>query len=142
MAKTEYPKKWILIGEDDMDDKEIIEETFREIDASIRLCFVGSGQEIIAILENCGQEEEPSLVVLDYNMPGLTGAEILKKLQPIKSVEKVPKLIWSTSGASYYKNKCIELGADGYLVKPSSIGELEETVRYMLSLCRDHTLEE
>lgn len=134
-AKGKHSQKWILIGEDDMDDKEILEETFSEIDPSVQIRFVSSGREIISFLEKVKADEKPSLIVLDYNMPGLNGAEILKKLQPIQSLENIPKLIWSTSGASYYKNKCLESGATGYLVKPSSIGELEQMVKYMLSFC-------
>jgi len=128
-------KKWILIGEDDMDDKEILEETFKEIDPSVAIRFIPGGKEIISFLESAKEGEEPSLIVLDYNMPELNGAEILQKLQSISLVEKVPKLIWSTSGASLYKSKCMRMGATGYLVKPSSVEELEEMTRYMLSFC-------
>lgn len=135
--KSKHSQKWILIGEDDMDDKEILEETFSEIDPSVQIRFINSGREIISFLEKAKADEEPSLIVLDYNMPGLNGAEILKKLQPISRIEKIPKLIWSTSGASYYKNKCLELGATAYLVKPSSIVELEQMVKYMLSFCNN-----
>jgi CheY-like chemotaxis protein len=125
-----------------MDDKEILEDTFKEIDPSVGIRFISTGKEIISLLESTKEGEEPSLIVLDYNMPELDGAEILEKLKSIRLVERVPKLIWSTSGASFYKNKCLQMGATGYLVKPSSVDELEEMIRYMLSFCRDQALDE
>lgn len=126
-------RKFILVGEDDMDDKEIIEEAFLEIEPAVKVCFVNSGKEFLSFLGN-PETCIPSLIVLDYNMPGLNGAEILKELEPMTRIKEVPKLIWSTSGASLYKNSCLALGATDYLLKPSNIDELEKTIRYMLSL--------
>lgn len=127
--------KWILIGEDDMDDKEIIEEAFAEIDPSVKIQFVCNGEILLSYFDGKSNKIIPSLIVLDYNMPGLNGAEILKCLNSNLRVKNVPKIIWSTSGATRYKSICLQLGAEDYLVKPATIAELENTVKYMLSFC-------
>ena len=128
-------QKFILLGEDDIDDQEILEEVFSSIDSSFSLHFINNGKKVVAHLEEIHDEHLPCLIVLDYNMPELNGAEILKSLQGNHRINKVPKIIWSTSNAPAYKNMCLELGASDYLVKPSKINMLEQMVRHMLSYC-------
>ena len=101
---TNSNKNLILIGEDDMDDKEIIEEAFAEIDPSVKVRFVTNGKKLISLLQESSPDELPSLIVIDYNMPALNGAEILKSLESNSKVKNIPKVIWSTSGASQYKS--------------------------------------
>jgi DNA-binding response OmpR family regulator len=133
--KNNLKNKLILIGEDDIDDEEILEEIFLSIDSSVRPQFINNGEKLVTFLENAADEHLPCLIILDYNMPGLNGAEILKSLQQNERMNTVPKIIWSTSNATGYKNTCLELGACDYLVKPSSIKELENMLKHMLSYC-------
>ena len=135
-SSNEKCKNLILIGEDDLDDKEIIEEAFAEIDPSVAVYFVTNGKTLISFLQETSTDDLPSLIVIDYNMPGLNGAEILKSLETNSKVKNIPKVIWSTSGASHYKSSCLELGAYDYLVKPSCLNDLENLVKYLLSLCK------
>jgi CheY-like chemotaxis protein len=127
--------KFMLIGEDDIDDKEILEEIFESIDLSIQLEFINSGEKLVNYLEVVEEDKLPCLIILDYNMPDLNGAEILECLQENERVKTIPKMIWSTSNAPAYKNRCLELGACDYLVKPSRIKDLENMLRHMLSYC-------
>ena len=127
--------KFILLGEDDIDDQEILEEIFSDVDPSCRLKFINNGKKLISHLEDVKDEHLPCLIILDYNMPELNGAEILKTLDGNTRLKKVPKIIWSTSNAPAYRTKCMELGASDYLVKPSKINMLEDMVKHMLSYC-------
>lgn len=128
-------QKFILVGEDDIDDQEILEEVFETVDSNLRLHFVNNGEKLIAHIDMLQDEHLPCLILLDYNMPELNGAEILKKLQENERVIRVPKIIWSTSNAPAFRAKCLELGACDYLVKPSKISLLEDMVKHMLSFC-------
>lgn len=128
-------KKFILLGEDDIDDQEILEEIFESINVNLYLKFINNGQKLLSFIEEMQEEHLPCLIVLDYNMPELNGADILKKLQQNEKMLKIPKIIWSTSNAPAYKTKCLELGACDYLVKPSNINNLENMLKYMLSYC-------
>lgn len=130
-------EKLILIGEDDMDDKEIIEEAFAEIDPFVKVHFVNNGKKLLSFVEETSADALPSLILIDYNMPGLNGAEILKSLDGNTKVKNIPKIIWSTSGATQYKSACLALGAYDYLVKPSGIDELENLVRYLLHVSKE-----
>ena len=127
--------KSILLGEDDIDDQELLEEVFSAIDTSLDLKFFNNGHKVIQHLDTLEETNLPCLIVLDFNMPELNGAEILKVLGENKKLSKIPKIIWSTSDAPTFKQMCFDLGACDYLVKPSKISALEDIARHMLSYC-------
>lgn len=127
--------KFILIGEDDLDDQEMLKEVFAAIDETYRLSFVDSGKQVLSMLERLNDHQLPCLIVLDYNMPELSGADILRALSQEKRYRGIPRIIWSTSQSETYKNKCLELGASDYVIKPSKVKDLEQVARYMLSVC-------
>ena len=126
--------RFILLGEDDIDDQEILEEVFLKADSSLHLQFFNNGRKVISHLESPG-DKLPCLIVLDYNMPELNGADILKILSFDSRLASIPKIIWSTADAPVYRSLCFGYGATDYLVKPSKISVLEDMVKYMLSLC-------
>ena len=135
ITSQEPPSKFILLGEDDIDDQDMLREVFASIDVSFVLFFVDSGEEVLSALEKLNDDQLPCLIVLDYNMPGLNGADILKELSGNSRYQHIPRVVWSTSGADKFKRICLELGAVDYVIKPSNIKELENVARYMLSLC-------
>jgi CheY-like chemotaxis protein len=128
-------KRTILLGEDDIDDQDFLMEVFTGIDDDISLMPISSGKKLIDKLEGLDDDALPCLIILDYNMPELNGAEILRILQKNKRYEDIPKLIWSTSGGDSYKELCKKMGAADYLVKPSSMSEFRKVAEYMLSYC-------
>ena len=127
--------RFILVGEDDFDDQELLKEVFTAADGDTRLLFVNNGKEVFSALEELTDNQLPHLIVLDFNMPGLSGADILKELNNNSRYSHIPKVIWSTSQSDKYRELCLQLGARDYVVKPSSVKEFESVVRYMLSVC-------
>ena len=127
--------KHILIGEDDKDDQELLKDVFLEIDEDYELKFVNNGPEVLAALEKMEDQQLPCLIILDYNMPGMNGADILSELGANTRYTNIPKIVWSTSGADKYQKICRDRGAIDYVIKPSNIQELEKIARYMLSVC-------
>lgn len=127
--------KLILIGEDDIDDEELLKELFSSVDSTFSLHFVENGRKVIEHLSTLPDNHLPCLIILDYNMPELNGANILKELKDQQRYKQIPKIIWSTSQTESYKRKCLELGADDYIIKPARVNELLDTIRYMISFC-------
>src|ERR1700694_4233888 len=120
----------ILLAEDDIDDQELLAEAFSQIDPALNLVSFSTGRKILAYLET---HDIPDIIVLDYNIPEINGADILKHLDDRKRFDSVVKLVWSTSNSPLYENSCMQLGARAYLVKPSSISGLSELAKKMLS---------
>jgi CheY-like chemotaxis protein len=130
----DLPSKFILLGEDDADDQEMLKEVFESIDASFILFFVNNGSEVLSVLEKLKAGQMPCLIVLDYNMPGLNGADILRELGTNERHKNIPKIVWSTSTSEKFRTLCLELGAVDYVIKPSNVIDLEKTARYMISI--------
>jgi CheY-like chemotaxis protein len=70
----------ILLADDDPDDQELIVHAFTEVSPSFRLHIVNDGKEVINFLSTVSDNKLPCLIVLDYNMPELNGAQVLQKL--------------------------------------------------------------
>ena len=135
MTEPQMPDKFILLGEDDADDEELLKEVFTTLDNSFSMRFANNGRKLVTHLEQLPDSDLPCLIILDYNMPELNGADILKSLKAQARYDSIPKIIWSTSGSETYKRLCLELGACEYIIKPSSFKELTDVARYMLSFC-------
>ena len=135
MTERQMPDKFILLGEDDADDEELLKEVFTTLDNSFSMQFANNGCKLVTHLEQLPDSDLPCLIILDYNMPELNGADILKSLKAQARYDSIPKIIWSTSGSETYKRLCLELGACEYIIKPSSFKELTDVARYMLSFC-------
>ncbi|HET6724355.1 MAG TPA: response regulator [Chitinophagaceae bacterium] len=135
ITRTETPSRFILLGEDDADDQEMLKEVFTSIDTAFVLFFVNNGSEIISALEKLKDDQMPCLIVLDYNMPGLNAADILRELSTNERYKNIPKVVWSTAGSEKFRSLCLELGAVDYVIKPNNITDLDRIARYMLSLC-------
>ena len=123
----------ILLAEDDIDDQELLDEAFSEIDPAIQLNSFSTGKKFLNHLEKLPDSEIPNMIILDYNIPEINGAEILEKLESDKRYQHVVKLVWSTSNSALYENSCLSLGAKAYLVKPSNITALMDLAKKMLS---------
>jgi CheY-like chemotaxis protein len=132
----QHGSNFILIGEDDLDDEEFLKEIFSTVDNSFSLEFMNNGKKLLNRLAEMPDHHLPCLILLDYNMPEMNGAEILKELKNSNRFDSIPKMIWSTSKSNLYRDICLGLGATEYVVKPSNVNELIEVIRQMLSYCR------
>jgi len=124
-----------VVGDDDIDDQEFLLETFLSIDSSYEVKSIINGKKLVAYLDNLQDESLPCLIILDYNLPELNGAEILKILQNNKRYDTIPKVVWSTSNSSLFRSECLALGAAGYIVKPTNVASLKEIANRIISYC-------
>lgn len=125
------PRLTVLLAEDDLDDQELLQDAFSSIDPAIQLYSFSSGKKFLNHLENF--KALPDLLILDYNIPEMNGAEILRQINTQEQFKNVTKIVWSTSNSPFYMNTCLELGAQAYFVKPSTLAGLTQVARTMLS---------
>jgi CheY-like chemotaxis protein len=126
----------IFLAEDDIDDQEFLEDAIRSLDPGITLISFTSGAKFIEQLEKTTDDNLPCLIVLDYNIPEINGAEILKHLNTSSRYNEINKVIWSTSNSSLYIKTCMELGAKDYVIKPSNVAGIQEIAGKLLSWCK------
>ena len=127
--------KFILIADDDQEDLEMLSEVILQLEAGTKLHMVNNGTLVMDFLRKVKDEELPSLIILDYNMPNMNGAEVLEQLCGDSRYQKIPKIIWSTSNNSNYIRECMEKGATSYFVKPATHKNLMEQAAQMLKMC-------
>jgi CheY-like chemotaxis protein len=121
----------VFLAEDDPDDQELLQEAFLKIDPAIRLHSFSTGKKFIDTLDSF--DANPALIILDYNIPEMNGAEVLKHISKNEQYDSIIKIVWSTSNSPFYENSCLALGASAYFVKPSTLSGLSQLARTMLS---------
>ncbi len=72
--------------------------------------------------------ERPDLLLLDINMPEVSGLDMLEFLRRRAEWKQLPILMLSTEAADVTVDKALALGADGYVSKPVTIEELEKAL--------------
>ena len=83
-------------------------------------------------LDTTDDDQLPLLIVLDYNMPEINGAEVLQVLSKNKRYQKIPKIMLSTSRFQKHIDDCMKLGAKAYLIKPDNMFQWKEVALKML----------
>ena len=122
----------ILLADDNPDDQMFIRDAFTYVNADIKLKMFNGGQELLQHLKLIDNEDMPSLIVLDYNMPRLNGEEVLKILLKDERCRHIPTIILSTSYFQDHIDHCIEIGANGYLIKPNNLFSWQKIALNML----------
>jgi CheY-like chemotaxis protein len=120
----------ILIAEDDPDDRFLIKKAFEENKAGETVHFVDNGIKALEYLKKIQEENHsyPNLIILDLNMPFQNGKEVLKEIKEDVVLKKIPVVIFSTSSNESVIDKCYELGANTYIIKPISFEQLLKVV--------------
>jgi CheY-like chemotaxis protein len=117
----------ILIAEDDMDDWEIAKEAFERSGAFKEIEHAKNGEELLNLLYNriktC-PDRLPDLILLDLNMPKISGLEALKIIKQHPVFKVLPVIVYSTSTCKKEIQKCYTLGATCFVTKHSSFHEI------------------
>ena len=95
------------------------------------------GHECVAVADGAGalaavRERVPALVILDVNMPGMSGFDVCRRLRDEPDLGRLPIIMLTASVQSGDVTQGFGSGADDYLVKPFNPRELSERVRALL----------
>jgi CheY-like chemotaxis protein len=128
------PSITILMADDDGDDRELTEEAFRENGVTNPFVFVVDGLELLDYLRREGRfggvasAPLPGLILLDLNMPHRNGFEALAEIRADERLRHIPTVIFSTSHNHRDVRRSHDLGANSFIPKPHSFGDLCELV--------------
>lgn len=118
------PTKTILIVEDSDDDFYATQRAFEKsgLRNPIRRCT--NGDQALDYLFHRGEfahldaEKAPGIILLDLNLPGTDGREVLRVLKADPQRRKIPVIVLTTSDALEDIDRCYEDGANSYVRKP------------------------
>lgn len=129
-------KPFILIADDDQEDRYLLHTAFEEIGRSNDIYLVENGLQVFSYLDtsleqSVEQSGMPSLIVLDLNMPILNGMETLSRLKSHSVYKNIPVIIFTTSVHEVEKEKCLEIGALDFIKKPARFQQTISTARFL-----------
>lgn len=116
----------VFIVDDDVDDRESIRDAFLENNHQHRFVFMQSGDQLLRNFSDERGAIHPSLILLDLNMPGKDGREVLFEMKKHDTLKLIPVIVITTSSADKDKEASYRLGANCFLTKPNSYKELME----------------
>jgi len=114
-ALMNYTAKSILLLEDDTDDFEIFEHALGEYSAGYELTMVKDGHSLLQLLNHLAP---PDIIVLDLNVPRVTGMDCLKKIRLRQSLDAIPVYVLTGSSDPLEMENCLAAGATKFFIKP------------------------
>jgi CheY-like chemotaxis protein len=122
------------MADDDAEDRLIMQLAFEAQNQASLLAFATDGIQVMEMLENLyNQGHQLSLLVLDLNMPKITGTEILASIKQHQRYSHIPVIIYSTSMNPIEQEKCFTLGAHSYITKPLTFDECVDIAKKFIA---------
>lgn len=130
--KSIYP---LLLIEDSDEDFEIFRRIIqqRSLNQPIYRCI--DGDEALDFLYHTGQyinpekAPRPAVILLDLNLPGTDGREVLEQIKKDDAFKNIPVVVFTTSSNPKDIEYCYQYGASGYIIKPINISKLRKNIQ-------------
>ena len=113
----------ILVADDDRDLVDLIRYGFHREGYTVVTSF--DGESALRVF----QAENPDLIVLDLNLPGRDGRQVLREIKADPGLRAIPVIILSTSQAEEDIRQCYELQANCYISKPVGLEPYIQVIR-------------
>lgn len=120
----------ILLVDDDRIDVMTLKRAFEKNSISNKLHVASNGEEALSLLKGSHGRApvRPGLIILDLNMPVMSGIEFLEIARADPSLKRIPVVVLTTSTEGFDKERCFDLGVAGYFVKPVVFERFVEAV--------------
>ena len=124
----------ILLVEDDPGHARLIERNLRRALITNEIVTLSDGQQAVDYLLRehtyAGATHAlPLLLLLDLNLPGLDGYQVLTRLKADERTRHIPVIILTTTDEPYEIKRCYALGCNVYLTKPVEYEQFAEAMR-------------
>ncbi|CAJ1940005.1 unnamed protein product [Sphenostylis stenocarpa] len=130
----------VLAVDDSLVDRKVIEHLLKVL--ACKVTAVDSGLRALQLLGLLDDQKIPSetndfvglkvdLIITDYCMPGMTGYELLKKIKESSTFKETPVVIMSSENVLPRIDRCLEEGAEDFIVKPVKLSDVKRLKDYM-----------
>lgn len=136
MSKNLIPK--LLVVEDSDEDFEVLRRIFQKLAIENPVYRCVDGEDALEFLYKHGKYQSslssahPSLILLDLNLPGTDGREVLAQIKQDPKLKKIPVIVLTTSSNPKDIEACYCIGASGYLVKPIDSSRLMNKMKVLI----------
>jgi CheY-like chemotaxis protein len=118
-------EKFVLMLEDDLDDRKLTRETLDQTGLSFPIRFTNSSDAFFQQLE---EGPLPSLLLVDYNAVPDNALTVLRRLKSEDRFASIPVIVLSDSDLPRYKEACYRLGAASFIRKPVTMEETRKKI--------------
>ncbi len=131
----------VMLVEDNQDHVLLIRRAIGELEGNYGIETIDDGEKAVEVLRSA--ERLPDLILLDINMPGYSGFDVLTQLREDERLKRIPVVMLTSSEAGADVARAYELGASGYIPKPSHFQDLRavlgNTMLYWTAMRRHMT---
>jgi CheY-like chemotaxis protein len=132
---SEQPVEIVMI-EDDEGHARLIEKNIRRAGVNNPITPFGNGTDALRFLfgadgSGVANKGKPLLVLLDLNLPDMTGVDILKKVKTNEHLKRVPVVVLTTTDDAVEIQRCYDLGCNVYITKPVNYDNFANAIRQL-----------
>jgi len=137
MLNTPTLKNIVFYADDDVDDLELVQDAFDRYTNNVEVVTAKDGVQALSYLSSINDHTPtPCLIILDINMPMLSGIDVLKKIKEMPAVASVPVILFTTSSSNLDKDFAKRYNA-GFVTKPLDISQMEVITELFVEHCSD-----
>ncbi len=120
----------LLVVEDDPGHARLIEKNLRRSSVTCEIVKIADGQQVLDYLLANGKAADGAgtVVLLDLNMPGLSGYQVLQRLKAHERTRSIPVVVLTTTDDSAEIKRCYDLGCNAYVTKPVDYEQFSEMI--------------
>ena len=118
----------VLIVNDDVDDKELLQEAWSELGFPNDLLFFENGNDVLSYLKS--EKPTPFLILCDVNLPSMNGFELKEKILQDTSAnyKSIPFVFWSAAVSKSQIEKSYDLGGNGFFLKENTFDGIKKSL--------------
>ena len=132
LSSTKYR---IVYAEDDEDDRKFFTDAFEPLNEDIELITFENGYEAFnGILRMAEDRDSPCLVVLDINMPIMSGRDVLRLMRGNEKLKEIPVVLFTTSSLDRDRWFAREYNAE-FITKPMDARQFTPIIRKFVNYC-------
>jgi CheY-like chemotaxis protein len=135
MTNSTNNKNIVVYADDDIDDLNLVKESFSRYSKNVDLITFQDGLEALSFLRDLTETETvPCLIILDINMPGMDGKETLTHIRKFDELRNVPVIMFTTSNSIREKAYAEKHGV-GFITKPIDFQQMERITNEFIDHC-------
>jgi CheY-like chemotaxis protein len=126
----------IVMVEDDEGHARLIEKNIRRAGVNNRITPFANGTEAVNFLfgadgSGLSNKGRPLLILLDLNLPDMTGVDILKRVKTNEHLKRIPVVVLTTTDDAVEIQRCYDLGCNVYITKPVNYENFANAIRQL-----------
>lgn len=137
-ASSLQTKLPLLIVEDSNEDFEVLQRFLQRSSLAISIQRCVNGDQALELLAQMSDRKNPpslprpKLIVLDLNLPGTDGREVLRYIKQDENLKTLPVIVFTTSNNPQDIEACYRHGVNSYIIKPINFAQLKQDIQVLV----------